>query len=143
MDDLPRAVSDAILAAAYAGDVGAVVRLSHRARGLSQQDLGKRCKLSQPTLSRIERSKDVRDVATLRILVRELDISPTLVGLADRPAGLAPPKRISDPAPSVGVAVPPPTRNEPGEQEGPEDVQRREFIATASATVGLRSYSAM
>ncbi len=137
--DLPAAVSDAILAAARAGNVGAVVRLSRRARGLSQQDLGKRCKLSQATVSRIERAKDVRDVATLRILVRELDISPTLVGLADQPAGLAPPKRISDPAPLAGMAIPPPTRNEPGEQEDPEDVQRREFIATATAA-GLPLY---
>jgi transcriptional regulator with XRE-family HTH domain len=130
-------VSDAILAAAHAGNVGDVVRLSRRARGLSQQDLGKRCKLSQPTLSRIERSKDVRDVATLRILVRELDIPPTLVGLADQPAGFAPPKRISDPAPLAGMVIPPPARNESGEQEDPEDVQRREFIATATAAVGL------
>src|SRR5262245_10830604 len=118
--DLPTTVSDAVLAAAHAGNVGAVIRLSRRARGLSRQDLSKRCKLSQPTLSRIERSRDVRDVATLRILVRELDIPPILVGLADRPAGLALPKRRSSPAPSAGMGISPGTLNEPGAQEDPE-----------------------
>src|SRR5215468_3973879 len=73
----------AILAAARAGRVGAVVRLSRRAQGLTQRELSDRCRVSQATVSRIERSNDVRDIKTLRVVVRELDIPGALVGLSD------------------------------------------------------------
>jgi transcriptional regulator with XRE-family HTH domain len=81
--DLRGETSNAILAAARAGRVGEVVRLSRRAQGLTQQELSARCSVSQPTVSRIERSNDVRDIKTLRIVTRELDIPGALVGLAD------------------------------------------------------------
>jgi len=75
----------AVLAAAQAGRVGEVVRLSRRAQGLTQRELSDQCRVSQSTVSRIERSNDVRDIKTLRLVVRELDIPGALVGLSDSP----------------------------------------------------------
>ncbi len=77
----------AILAAAQAAKVGEVIRLSRRACGLTQHQLSEQCKVSQSTISRIERSNDVRDVRTLRLVAHELQLPFALVGLADPPTG--------------------------------------------------------
>lgn len=106
-------ISKAILAAAQAGKVGEVVRLGRRARGLTQQDLGERCRVTQSTISRIERSHDLRDVKTLRVIVRELQLPASLVGLA------------------VGLANPP--TSGPSLSEPP--VNRREFLGAAATIV--------
>jgi transcriptional regulator with XRE-family HTH domain len=79
--------SRALVAAAQAGRVGEVVRLGRRAMGLTQGDLATRCRVSQSTVSRIERSNDVRDVKTLRLVANELQMPAALVGLAD-PLGI-------------------------------------------------------
>jgi hypothetical protein len=73
--------------------------------------LGDRCSVSQSTLSRIERSNDVRDVKTLRFVVRELDIPSALVGLAN------PPTLSGDDLP------------------GESSVRRREFLEAAATVV--------
>lgn len=72
-----------LVAAAQAGRIGEVVRLGRRAQGLTQHQLAEQCKVSQSTISRIECSHDVRDVRILRVVARELQFPPALVGLAD------------------------------------------------------------
>jgi transcriptional regulator with XRE-family HTH domain len=107
-----RSATDAILAAAQAGKVGEVVRLSRRGQSLTQTQLSDRCNLSQSTVSRIERSNDVRDVRTLRLVARELDIPYVLVGLADPPMGRADRQPVCE-----------------------SSVRRREFLGAAAAVV--------
>jgi transcriptional regulator with XRE-family HTH domain len=77
--------SRALVVAAQAGRIGEVVRIGRQAVGLTQGDLANRCRVSQSTISRIERSDDVRDVKTLRIVANKLQVPCALVGLADPP----------------------------------------------------------
>lgn len=83
----PPSVNAAIVAAARAGDVGEVVRLSRRTQGITQVELAAQCNVSQPTISRIERSTEVHDIKTLRIIINALAIPPQLVGLSPSAGG--------------------------------------------------------
>jgi transcriptional regulator with XRE-family HTH domain len=80
--------SNSLLAAAEAGRIGEVVRLGRQAQRLTQKELAEKCAVSQSTISRIERSSDVRDVKILRVVARTLQFPFALVGLAE-PTGSA------------------------------------------------------
>lgn len=70
-------------AAVAAGDSGTVVRLARRALGWSQQDLAARSGYSQPTISRLERSRTraTRDTTVLVDLAQTLGLPAPALGL--------------------------------------------------------------
>jgi len=110
MEATPTAVtSSAILAAARAGKVGEVIRLSRRAQGLTQPQVAGLTTFNQSTISRIERGKYVPDIPSLRVFAKVLEIPAILLGLAERP----------------------------GEQQGvpssEDPVKRRDFLQAAAA----------
>jgi transcriptional regulator with XRE-family HTH domain len=103
-----------MLDAAARGDRGVVVRLARRARGETQAQTAFACGFTQSDLSRLERGRrHVNDLRFLQKLASHLEIPPTLLGLADHPVG--PPE---------------------------SDVNRREFITGAAATVAGVAFGA-
>lgn len=74
----------AILAAAQAGRVGEVLRLSREAQHLTQQQVGTLAQFSQTTISRIEREKYIPDIPSLRRLAEVLALPAVLLGLAEQ-----------------------------------------------------------
>jgi len=110
MEATPTVVtSSAILAAARAGKVGEVIRLSRRAQGLTQPQVAGLTTFNPSTISRIERGKYVPDIPSLRVFAKVLEIPAILLGLAERP----------------------------GEQQGvpssEDPVKRRDFLQAAAA----------
>lgn len=99
--------SHAVLEAADRGDVGAVVRLSRRARGETQVQTAVACGFTQSDISRLEQGmRHTHDIRFLQKVATHLDIPPNLLGLAHDTAD----------------AMEPP-------------VNRREFVAGAAAAL--------
>lgn len=80
----PTVTPGPILAAARAGKVGEVIRLSRRTQGLTQPQVAELTTFSQSTISRIERGKYMPDIPSLRVFARALEIPPILLGLAEQ-----------------------------------------------------------
>jgi transcriptional regulator with XRE-family HTH domain len=100
-------ISNSLFSAADAGRIGEVVQLGRRAQGLTQKELAEQCLVSQSTISRIERSNEVRDVKILRVIAKKLQFPAALVGLAD-PVGsehLSPSEWLVNRRAFLGVAT--------------------------------------
>ncbi|WP_219471904.1 helix-turn-helix domain-containing protein [Nonomuraea rhizosphaerae] len=104
-----------------------MVRLARHACGWTQHQLGERIGYSAATISRLETGRQIlHDIATLRLLSRELRIPPAWLGLSALPDG-------DTPTPKPPPVVEPPVRV--GADEAGEDaVERRRFLTLASIT---------
>ncbi|MDX2817511.1 helix-turn-helix transcriptional regulator [Streptomyces sp. PA03-5A] len=70
--------------AARGGDYGRVIKLTRKALGLTQRQLGEACGLSQSAMSRLEdRGVGTYNMSLLASAASHLGIPPNLVGLAD------------------------------------------------------------
>ena len=104
-------VTPSILAAAQAGNIGRVIRLSRQAQGLTQEQAGDRTGHSQSGISRLERGRPT-DVDELRRVAGALGIPPILLGLAEQPST---------------------THNASPKDDDQDPVKRRQFLAAAAA----------
>ncbi len=77
-------MTPALLAAVKRGDTGSVVRLTRRALGMTQAELGDAAGYSQAAVSRLERGSGTgHDLRTLRLMATALAIPGSLLGVAD------------------------------------------------------------
>jgi len=62
----------------YTPDAPELIRTARAARGLSQTELARRCYTTQSAISRLERGHASPSVATLRVIMRALDLDLVL-----------------------------------------------------------------
>jgi len=123
-------------AARAAGDLGTVVRLVRRARGLTQSQLGALLCCSASAISRLETGEQpLTNTATLQRLVRHLAIPPAVFGLSpDGASGHAAPAVTPSLLKTRPVNVGSDDHNE-GEA-GDDLVRRRDLLANLAVAAG-------
>lgn len=120
-------------AARPAGDLGAVVRLARRARGLTQGQLGNLLCCSASTISRLETGdQPLTNIAILQLLAQHLGIPPAVLGLSPDTTGRHAAFAVTSPPAVQAVTV----DGDDHDEGGGDLVRRRELLTNLALTTG-------
>ncbi|MEV8639436.1 helix-turn-helix transcriptional regulator [Streptosporangium sp. NPDC051023] len=120
-----------MMAARAAGDLGAVVRLVRRDRGLTQGQLGALLCCSASTISRLETGdQPLTNVAILQLLAQHLAIPPAVLGLSPDTNGRHAAFAVASPRAASPITV----ACDDHDEDGGDPMRRRELLTNLALT---------